>query len=165
MITQQHEHEIQQKAQAPSLMMEHRWIVVLFSFMGVVLPLVAGSMLWWPWGVSNVTDSPGVLITIVLAAIVSVMAGAFLLSFAFCHWWVGMFAALAWVVGEFLSWLVRALVEGGWLETQATLGAFWLDQIGLILFAVLPLFVCAVVGGLGAMVVLDKFAQRRASRH
>jgi len=41
MITQQHENEIQQKAQAPSPVKELRWLVVLMSILGVALPLVS----------------------------------------------------------------------------------------------------------------------------
>ncbi len=164
MITQQQEHEIQQKAKAPAPVKLHRWVVAICSILGVALPLVAGSMLYWPWGVPDFMDSQGVLITIVLAAVVSVIAGAFLLGFAFRHWWVGVFAALAWVVGEFLSWLVSRFVEGSWSSQLQAWNPFWSGQLGFILFAALPLFVCAIVGGLGAMVVLDKLAERRASR-
>ncbi len=158
MITQQPEQEIQQKAQAPSPVKQHRWVVVLLSIIGVALPLVAGSMLYWPW-LSDFMDLQGVLTTEFLAAGVSMTVGAFLLCFAFRSWRVAVFAAVAWVVGEFLSSLVRTLVEGS-SSLLLSWEFFWNGEIGLIVIAMVPLLLCVALGAAGAL-ALGKW---RASR-
>ena len=145
MITQQHDHKIQQKAQVPSPVKQHRWLVVLFSILGVALPLIAGSMLWWAWGVPNFMDSQGVLSIVLVEAFVSVAAGAFLLYFAFRVWWVAVFAVVAWIVGEFLSVLVRTLVEGR-SSQLLTWDPFWSIQVGIIFMAIAALSVGAAFG-------------------
>jgi hypothetical protein len=159
MITQQHENEIQQKAQAPSPVKQHRWRVALFSILGVALPLVAGSMVSWPWGVGDIFDAEWVLNTVVLATIVSAFVGAFLLCFAFRVPWVAVFAAAAWIVGEFLAAVVRPLVEGGWPALQAQVH-FWDVQGVIIPMALFPLLICAGIGAIGALAL----GKRRASR-
>jgi hypothetical protein len=145
MITQQHENEIPQRAQAPSPVKQHRGRVALFSILGVALPLIAGSMFWWPWGVPDFMDSQGVFITVVLAGVVSVTVGAFLLCFAFSAMWVAVFAGVAWIVGEFLGLLVRTLVEGG-SSQLLTWEPFWSVQGSLILVALVPLLFCMAFG-------------------
>jgi hypothetical protein len=145
MITQEHENEIQQRAQAPYPVKQHRWRVALFSNLGVALPLVAGSMFWWPWGVPDFMDSQGVFITVVLAGVVSVTVGAFLLCFAFRAMWVAVFAGVAWIVGEFLCLLVRTLVVSGWPALQ-TWDPFWSVQVGIVGLALVPLLFCMAFG-------------------
>ncbi len=148
MITKQ-EYEIQQKAQAASAVIHHRSRNVLLAILGVALPLVAGSMLWWPWEVQGFRDS-GYLYSIELAGAVTVTVGAFLLCFALGAWWVGVFAGLAWVVGEVLGLLVHTLVEGGWsaLQTQY----FWIGQVEMILYMLVLLVIGVVIGsGLAIM--------------
>jgi hypothetical protein len=162
MITQQHENEIQQRAQAPSPVKEQRWRVAVFSILGVALPLVAGSMVSWPWGVGDIFDAEWVLTTVVLATIVSAFVGAFLLCFAFRVPWVAVFAAAAWIVGEFLAAVVRPLVEGGWPALQAQVH-FWDVQGVIIPMALFPLLICAGLGAIGAL-ALDELVRRRASR-
>jgi len=146
MITQQPENEIQQKASVPSLVMERRWVVALFSFMGIVLPLVAGLILSWPWNLEDLV----VLLTLLLAAFVSVAVGASLLCFAFGTWWTAVFAGGAWLVGEFLGALQRQLVESGWPALQ-TWQPFWSGQVNslslelvLLLLAMMPGVVCGL---------------------
>jgi hypothetical protein len=46
MITQHPAKKIQQQAQAPSAAKDPLWRVILFSILGIALPLVAGSMVW-----------------------------------------------------------------------------------------------------------------------
>jgi hypothetical protein len=159
MITQQHAKKIQQQAQAPTTVKEPLWRVLLFSILGIALPLVAGSMVWWPWGVPDFVDSQWVLNLVILAALVSVAVGAFLLCFAFRLWWVAVFAAVGWIVGEFLSVLVRTLVEGNSSQLQAW-DPFWSAQIGLIFMALMPLFLGLVIGASGGLAL----GKRRACR-
>jgi hypothetical protein len=159
MITQQHANKIQQQAQAPTPVKEPLWRVILFSIPGIALPLVAGSMVGWPWGVPDFLDSQWVLNMVIVAALVSVAVGAFLLCFAFRVWWVALFAAVAWIVGEFLSLLVRTLVEGSLSQLQAW-DPFWSVQIGLICMALMPLFLGMAIGASGGLAL----AKRRASR-
>jgi hypothetical protein len=142
MITQQQEHERQQKAQASSLVKQHRWIVALFSFIGVVLPLVAGFMVWWPWGVGGLNEW---ILALAFSGVVSVTVGAFLFSFAFRAMLVAVFAGVAWIVGEFLGSLERQLVETGWYALQ-TWDPFWSVQGSLILVALVPLLFCMTFG-------------------
>ncbi len=159
MITQQHANTIQQQAQPPTAVKEPLWKVILFSVLGIAMPLVTGSMAWWPWGVPDFFASPWVLNLVILAALVSVAVGSFFLCFAFRVWWVAMFAAGAWIVGEFLSVLVRTLVEESSSQFQAW-DPFWSAQIGLIFMAVMPLFLGMVVGAPGGLAL----GKRRASR-
>src|SRR5215469_2746837 len=107
MITQQPAKKIQQQAQVPTAVKEPLWRVIVFSILGTVLPLVAGSMVWWPWGVPDFFDSQWVFNLVIVAALVSVAVGAFLLCYAFRVWWVAVFAAVAWIIGEFLGVVVR----------------------------------------------------------
>ena len=141
----------QQQAQASTTGKEPLWKVLLFSLLGIALPLVAGSMVWWPWGVPDFFDSQWDLNLVILAALVSVAVASFLLCFAFRVWWVAVFAACAWIFGEFLSVLVRTLVEGNSFQLQAW-DPFWSAQIGLIFMVLMPLFLGLVIGapcGLG----------------
>jgi hypothetical protein len=156
MSTQQHANEIPQRAQAPSPVKEHRRSDVLFSILGVALPLVAGSMVWWPWRVPYFFDAQWVLYTVLLAALMSVAVGVFLLRIAFRAWWVAMCVAAAWIVGEFLGAVVHPLVEGGWPTLQAQ-DYFWGSQAGCLL-ALLPLLLCA---GLAALVALARMSDSR----
>ncbi len=159
MITQQHAKKILQQAQPPTAVKKPLWRVILFSILGIALPLVAGSMTWWPWGVPDFFDSPWVLNLVIMAALVSVAVGSFFLCFAFHVWWVAVFAAVAWIVGEFLSVLVGTLVEGSSSQLQAW-DPFWPVQIGLIFMALMPLFLGMVIGASGGLAL----GKRRASR-
>ncbi len=154
MITQQHEIEIQQRAQAPSPGQDYRWGVALFSIPGVALPLVAGTMVSWPWGVPDIFDAEWVFVTVGLAMILSVFFGACLLCFAFRAWWAAVFAGVAWIVGEFLAAVVRPLVEGGWPALQAQ-GYFWGGQGGLILLALVPLLLSMALGAAGGLSLVE----------
>jgi hypothetical protein len=149
----------QQQAQASTAVKEPLWRVLLFSILGIALPLVAGSMVWWPWGVPDFLDSPWVLDTVILAALMSVAAGAFLLCLAFRVWWVAVFVAVAWIVGEFLGVLVRTLLEGSSLQLQAW-DPFWSVQIGLICMALMPLFLGAAIGASGGLALGKRGASR-----
>ncbi len=156
MITQQHEHEIQQKAQAPSPVKQPLWKVILFTFSGIALPLVTGSMVWWPWVTPNITDVPGFFFMAALGAFFTVAVGAYLLCFAFRVWWVAVFAGIAWIVGELLGAVVRTLVEGGWpAELQATVGGgFWPEQLSFLTMASVPLLIGMAIGagaGIGSV--------------
>ena len=159
MITQQPAKKIPQQAQAPTAVKEPLWRVIVFCILGIALPLVAGSMVCWPWGVPDFVDSPWVLNLVILAALVSVAVGAFLLCFALRVWWVAVFAAVGWIVGEFLSVLVRTLVEGSSSQLQAW-DPFWSVQLGLLFMALMPLFLGMVIGAPGGLAL----AKRRACR-
>jgi hypothetical protein len=149
-ITQQPAKKIQQQAQAPTAVKEPLWRVIVFSILGTVLPLVAGSMVWWPWGVPDFFDSQWVFNLVIVAALVSVAVGAFLLCYAFRVWWVAVFAAVGWIIGEFLGMVVRTLVEGSSFQLQAW-DPFWSVQIGLIFMALMPLFLGMVIGASGGL--------------
>jgi hypothetical protein len=116
-------------------------------------------MVWWPWGVPDFVDSPWILNLVIVAALVSVAVGACLLCFAFRVWWVAVFAGVAWIVGEFLSVLVRTLVEGS-LSQLLAWDPFWSVQIGLICMALMPLFLGIAIGASGGLAL----GKRRASR-
>ncbi len=119
MITQQHENEIQQKAQAPSPAKLHLWVVVLLSILGVTLPMVGG---WWvEWPLVDIFSLPidrtmGVLLGGVGLIVVPVTIGAFLLCFAFRKWWVAVFAGVAWYVSNILITAVHQIVLSGHTE-------------------------------------------------
>jgi hypothetical protein len=159
MITQQPAKKIQQQAPAPTAVNEPLWRVIVFSILGIVLPLVAGSMVWWSWGVPEFVDSPWVLNLVIVAALVSVAVGAFLLCFVFRLWWVAVFAGVGWIVGEFLSVLVRTLVEGSSSQLQAW-DPFWSAQIGLFFMAVMPLFIGMAIGASGGLALRKRSASR-----
>ncbi len=162
MITQQHENEIQQKAQAPAPVKEHRWIVVLFSILGVALPLVAGWESQWPLIVLPFPTNDWTF-PIVFLVVVPVAVGAFLLCFAFRAWWVALFAGVAWYVGEVLGAVVRTIVEGSSSQLLAW-DPFWSIHIGLILsLAVVPLIIGMVLGAAGALTLVE-LGKRSASR-
>ncbi len=150
----------QQQAQAPTAVKEPLWRVIVLSILGIALPLMAGSMVCWPWwGVPDFVDSQCVLNLVILAALVSAAIGAFLLCFVFRVWWVALFAGFGWIFGEFLSVLVRTLVEGGSSQLQ-TWDPFWSVQMGLIFMALMPLFLGMVIGASGGLAL----GKRRASR-
>ena len=142
MITQQHENEIQQKAQEPSPVKQHRWRVALFSILGVLLPLVAGLIIRWPLWIDSLVEG---LLVISFSAFVSVAVGALLLNFAFRVWWVAVFAGGAWIVGELMGAAIRPLVEGGWPALQAY-SFYWSDQKAFIIIAFVPLLLGMAVG-------------------
>jgi hypothetical protein len=119
MITQQYAKKIQQQAQAPTAVKEPLWRVMVFCILGIALPLVAGSMVWW----------------------------------------VAVFAAVAWIVGEFLSLVVRRMVEGSSFHLQ-TWDPFWSVQIGLICMALMPLFLGMVIGASGGLALGKRGASR-----
>jgi len=150
MITQQPAKKIQQQAQTPTAVKDPLWRVIVFCILGIALPLIAGSMVWWPWGVPDFVDSPWVLNLVIVAALVSVAVGAFLLCFAFRVWWAAVFAGVGWIVGEFLSVLVRTLVEGSSSQLLAW-DPFWSVQIGLIFMALMPLFLGMAIGDSGGL--------------
>ncbi len=149
----------QKQTQAPTAVKESLWRVIVFSILGIMLPMAAGSMIWWPWGVPNFFDSPWVLNLVILAAFMSVAVGAFLLCFAFRVWWVSVFVGFAWIVGEILGLLARALMEGS-SSHLPTRDPLWSVQIGLICMALMPLFIGTAIGASGG----HALGKRRASR-
>ncbi len=157
MITQQH--EIQQKAQAPTPVKEHLWIVVLFSILGVALPLAGGWWVAWPLVDIFPTLEPPMssLVAGVVLVVVPVTVGAFLLCFAFRAWWVALFAAVAWGVGEFLSWLVSRFVEGS--SSQLLAWDFLSGHLILIVLVAVPTLIGMALGGAVGL----ELGKRRAS--
>ncbi len=161
MITQQHENEIQQKAQAPSPVKQHRWKVALYSILGVALPLVGGLIIGLPiLGGIPLTD----VISIILgSAFVSVAIGAFLLCFAFRTWWVAVFAGVAWYIGRILAYVLRPLVESG-PALQDYQQGFWASEgvnfLGVLLW---PLLIGMALGA-GIALILISLKKRGISR-
>ncbi len=147
MITQQHENEIQQKAQAPAPVKQHRWLVMLLSILGVAVPLVAG---WWlegPWPKLDIFPTNDWFLPIVVMVVVPVAVGAFLLCFALRTWWVVVFAGVAWIVGEVLGAGVVTIVEGHASELLAW-DPFWSMYLGGIgSIAVAPILIGMLIGG------------------
>ena len=162
MITQQPEQEIQQKAQAPSPVKQHRWLVVLFSILGVALPLVAGSMVNWPWGVEEL-DNGTVLNMVVLAMGVSVAVGVVLLYYAFRARWTCLLAPLAWLVGEFVYGVIDHYALH-WTQWGPGVGEyFWGFQVQLIALMLIPFLICMGIG-IAITIRIDALVRGRASR-
>jgi len=154
MSTHDHEEEIQPRAQ-PIFISPQRWIEVLLTILGVALPVVAGSMVWWPWGVPDIFDAEWVLWTVVLGTCLLVFVGAALLRSP----WALLIVPVAWTAGEFLGAVVRPLVEGGWPALQAQIH-FWDIQGVLIPFGLFPVILSTLLGtGLGMW--LKERRQRR----
>ena len=163
MITQQHEHEIQQKTQAPSPVKQHRWRDVLLSILGVALPLVAGWWMAWPLAVVDIfpTDKTlSLLLHGVVLVVVPVAVGVFLLCFAFRARWAAVFAGIAWFIGQILASVVHSLVLGGWPALPAYQAGFWAGEVVLILLVLAPLLFGMALGA-GGWLALGKW---RASR-
>ena len=159
MITQQHENEIPQKAQAPSPVKQHRWRVALFSILGFALPLVGGWATQWPWLATDYLTTNWTLF-IVGVVVVPVAVGAFLLCFAFRAWWVAVFAGVAWFIGRILASVVRPIVEGGWSALPAYQEGFWAAQGGIISLVLVPLLFGMALGAAGGLAL----GKRRASQ-
>jgi hypothetical protein len=131
------------------------WRGMLRSILGVVLPLVAGSMIWWPWGVPDIFDAAWVLYTVILGTVLLVFVGAFLLRSP----WALLIVPVAWIGGEFLGAVLGPLVEGGWPTLQAQIH-FWDAQGTIIPLGLLPIILCMLFGtGLGMW--LKERRQRR----
>ena len=130
------------------------------SILGVALPLVAGSMLWWPWGVPDIFDAVWVFTTVVLGMVLSVIVGAFLLRSA----WALLIAPVAWIGGEMLAAVLRPLVEGGWPALQAASeNHLWDAEFTLLSLAVTPLILCTLLGTAGG-IAFDEWLKKRAPR-
>ncbi len=137
-----------------------RWKDRLLSILGVALPLVAGSMLWWPWAVPDSFDAAWVFTTVALGMVLSVTVGAFLLRSA----WALVIAPLAWVAGEMLAAVVRPLVEGGWSALQAASeNHLWDAEFTLLTLLMTPLILCALLGTAGG-IAFDAWVKKRAPR-
>lgn len=180
MITQKHEDEMQQRDQRSSPVEEKQtttssegrakpappllppWIAALFCIFGIVLPLVAGSMVNWPWGAEQL-DNGTVLYIVLMTMAVSVTVGVVLLYFGSRARWTCLLAPLAWLVGEF---------EYGWTDhyalhwTKWGPGAgpyFWPFQIQLIVLMLMPFVICMGIGVVLTMAI-DALVRWRASR-
>jgi hypothetical protein len=133
------------KRSEPTLTSPRRWSYVLLSILGVALPMLAGSMVWWPWGVPDIFDAEWVFWTVVLGTVLMAFAGAALLRSP----WALLIVPVAWIGGEFLGAVVRPLVDGGWPALQAEIH-FWDAQGTIIQIGVLPVILCTLLGtGLG----------------
>jgi hypothetical protein len=180
MITQKHEDEMQQRDQHSSPAEEKqtttssegrskqappslpRWIVALFSIFGIVLPLVAGSMVNWPWGVEEL-DNGTVFNMVVPAMGVSVTVGVVILYFAFRARWTCWLAPLAWLVGEFVYGVIDHYALH-WTQWGPGAGPyFWGFQVQLIALMLIPFLICMGIGVVLTMAI-DALVRRRASR-
>ena len=179
MITQKHDDDMQQGEQRVSSVVEKqttassegrskqappslpRWIAVLFSIFGIVLPLVAGSMANWPWGAEEL-DNGTVLYTFLLAMGVSVVVGVVLLYYAFRARWACWLAPLAWLVGEFVYGVIDHYALH-WQQMGPGVGEhFWSFQSGFLLWLI-PLLICMGIG-VAITIPIDALVRGRASR-
>jgi hypothetical protein len=158
MITQQHNNGIKQKAQAPSSVKEHRWIVVLCSILGVALPMVGGWWVEWPLIEVNFPTNEWTLPILVLV-VLPVAVGAFLFCFAFRAWWVAVFAGVAWYISNILTYVVHLLVIGAWSGLQN-----FLDGEGVILLAVVPILIGMALGAACAYPLVKWRASRQEAK-
>lgn len=117
--------------------------------LGVALPLIAGTMVWWPWGVGDMFDSGWVLFTVAVAGGVLAFAGALLLRTP----WALLIVPAVWAVGEMLGLGVATLAAGGDWEH------FWDTTLMIVWLVILPLALCA---GLGSL--LGKWLHQRRQR-
>jgi hypothetical protein len=180
MITQKHDDDMQQGEQSVSSVVEKqtttwsegqskqappslpRWIAVLFSIFGIGLPLVAGSMVNWPWG-GEVLDNGTVLYTVLLAMGVSVTIGVVLLYYAFRARWACWLAPLAWFVGEFVYGVIDHYALH-WTQWGPGVGEhFWGFEVGFIPIMSIPLLICLVIG-IAITVPIDALVRRRTAR-
>lgn len=112
---------------------------VLTLVLGVVLPLLAGTMVWWPWGVPDIFDSGTALLIVTISSLALSLLG----GFAFRSMWAVLVVPCAWLLGQMVGLVVATLVQG------ATFEYFWNTTAVLAGLAAWPLAVC---GGVGAMV-------------
>jgi hypothetical protein len=134
-----------EKRSEPTPTSPRRWIYVLLTILGVALPMIAGSMVWWPWGVPDIFDAEWVFWTVVLGTGLLAFVGAALLRSP----WALLIVPVAWISGEFLGAVVRPLVDGGWTALQAEIH-FWDAQGTIIQIGVLPVILCTLLGtGIG----------------
>ena len=180
MIIQKHEDEMQQRDQRSSPVEEKqtttssegrskqappslpRWIAVLFAIFGIVLPLVAGSMMNWPWGIEEL-DNGTSLYTNILAMGVSVTVGVVLLYYAFRARWTCLLAPFAWLVGEFVYGVINHY-ELHWTQWGPGVGEhFWGFQSGVIPWMLIPLLICMGIG-VAITIPIDALVRGRASR-
>jgi hypothetical protein len=149
-----------QERSEPAPASSRRWRDLLMPILGVALPLVAGSMIWWPWGVPDIFDAGWVLATVVLGMVLSVIVGAFLLRSA----WALLIVPVAWIGGEMLAAVLRPLVEGGWPALQAASeNHLWDAELTLLSLAFTPLILCALLGTAGG-IAFDEWLKKRAPR-
>lgn len=112
---------------------------ILRRIVGVVLPLVAGTALWWIpslFGYADIMDNPTVGYTVIGVTIALAFAGAAVLR----SWWALLIVPAAWLVGEILA----ALVTG--LATASVNWVFLPLSGGLILYVGLPVVISAGLG-------------------
>jgi len=178
MIRHVHDDRLPVEAQAPTLVenkqtgtpleerseptpaSHRRWRDMLMTILGVALPLVAGSMIWWHWGVPDIFDAPWVFTTVVLGMALSVIVGAFLLRSA----WALLIAPVAWIGGEILAAVLRPLLEGGWPALQAASeNHLWNAELTLLSLAVTPLILCTLLGTAGG-IAFNEWLKKRAPR-
>jgi hypothetical protein len=159
MIPQMHDDKIQGEKQVPSPVENkqmatpfekrseptpaspRRWISVLLSILGGALPMIAGSMVWWPWGVPDIFDAGWVFGTVALGTCLMVFVGAALLRSP----WALLVVPVAWIAGEFLGVILRLLVEGGWPALQAEVH-LWDAQSVIIPLGLLLVIPCMLLG-------------------
>lgn len=118
-----------------------RWFKGLLSLPGVLLPVVAGVLVSWPWERGEMFDAVWVLGTAALGIVLSVAIGACLLR----SQWALIIAPLAWIGGELLGAVLIPLLRGGWPALQAE-QHFWQIQGTTLAIVFSPLVLCAALG-------------------
>lgn len=160
MIPQKHADEMQQRTQTPSPVddkqkkttpiapqsrpappLHRRWRQVLLPILSVALPMIAGSMISWPWGVGDILDSFWVFWTVFLGTCLMVFVGATWLRSP----WALLIVPVAWVVGEILGAALFPFIQGGWPALHAEIH-FWDAQGTIIPFGLLIVVLFTLFG-------------------
>jgi hypothetical protein len=146
-----------EKQSKPTPASSRRWIGVLLSILGIVLPIAGGFLMGWPWWAKEVGQNMVYATMFYVGEALSVCIGASLLR----SWVAVLIVPIAWVAGEVMGAVLHTLVEGGWPALQAALesGFIWIAQ-GWIEFVALPITLCAALGAVVG-VFLSKWLRKR----
>ena len=146
-----------EKQSKPAPASPRRWIGVLLTILGIVLPIAGGFLMGWPWWDEEVGQNMVYATMFYVGEALSVCIGASLLR----SWFAVLIVPFAWLVGEVMGAVLHTLVEGGWPALQAALesGFIWIAQ-GWIEFVALPITLCAALGAVVG-VLLSKWLRKR----
>lgn len=147
-----------EKQSKPTPASPRRWIGVLLSILGIVLPIAGGFLIGYPWWVGEVGQNMVYGIMIYVGVALSVCIGASLLR----SWFAVLIVPFAWLVGDVMGVVLHSLVQGGWTALQVELesGFFWMNMVWLE-YAALPIVLCAALGTWVGVVLSKRLRKRR----